>query len=122
MTPRSLLSAGSVTEIVLVNCSAAYTRSLWLSGTSGSAAIPGACPAQAAWIEASAVAASNVERTRFMSGLLVGVRRRVSAGPGVGLVRRCGPGRRRVAEEEAHRRDLLPLRDDDLLGEPPELF
>src|ERR1700751_3319622 len=48
MTPNSLLSTGSVTETVLENCSAAYTRSRWLMGMSGVEGLPGAWPAKPA--------------------------------------------------------------------------
>jgi hypothetical protein len=41
MTPSSALSTGSVTEIVFENCSAAYTRSRWLTGYAESATEPG---------------------------------------------------------------------------------
>src|SRR5262249_39906489 len=42
MTPRSLLSAGAVTETLFENCSAAETRSRWLTGVSGAEAAAGA--------------------------------------------------------------------------------
>src|SRR5689334_11664906 len=75
MTPSSLFAAGSVTDTVFENCSAAYTRSRWLIGTSGSAAPPGACPAQADWIDSSPVA-SNAANVRFISLLLACMRDR----------------------------------------------
>src|SRR3954453_6399867 len=47
ITPNSVLSAASVTETVLENCSAAYTRSRWVIGISGADTGPGTCPANA---------------------------------------------------------------------------
>src|SRR3954468_20142451 len=87
MTPSNVLSAGSVTEIVFENCSAAYTRSRWLIATSFSAAPPGACPAKAidaltsaartpaangmlccTWYSGRRVVASGVERYPELTG------------------------------------------------------
>src|SRR5258708_31634409 len=133
MTPRSLLSAGSVTETVLENCSAAYTRSRWLIGTSGAASEPGAWPAQADATARRLVAASNMANSdaRLTSLRLVHVHRGVghclsdlsvtrnSRGRLVGRRHRRG---QRLPDRKPHRGDLLLLRDDDLLGKAPDLL
>src|SRR5262249_45895856 len=61
MTPSSVLSAGSVTETVLENCSAAYTRSRWLTGISGAEAGPGAWPADAGAMGKAAAANTTAD-------------------------------------------------------------
>src|SRR3954454_21413530 len=129
MTQRSRLSAGLVTETVLENCSVAYTRSRWLTGTSGSEAAPGAWPAQAARTVSRAVIASHVVRiVRFTLAPRRRIHRVVSPVLDVG---RFGRGREvsrwhgrgdGLTDRQSHHSDLLLLGDDDLLGQAPELF
>src|SRR6266446_6993272 len=110
MTPSSLFAWGSITETVLENCSAAYTRSRPLTGMSGAVAAPGACPAKDG--TAISAAADRAANERDISVLLWHV--------GRDLRRRRAAGRQRIAQRQVHHRDLLLLVDDDLLREPPQ--
>src|SRR5215467_131793 len=92
MTPRFLLLDGSITEIVLENCSAAYTRSRALTAKSGAFAANGACPAPAC------APASRKTKTAQRQPLIIASLRRG-----------------RALQQGPHVGDLLPLLDDDRL-------
>ena len=128
MTPSSLLSAGSMTDTVFENCSAAYTRSWWLIGTSGAEAADGACPAEAAALARHKAAppssAGTIDIAIIPLSLDISGPGRQAATPSRPRGPSAGRGRRRwgrrLAERQPHRGDFLLLIDDDFLSEAPQ--
>src|SRR5262245_66637633 len=95
MTPRFLLLEGSITETVLENCSAAYTRSRAPTAKSGAFAAKGTWPAPP-----GVAARRRTKGARRPPFILASLRRG------------------RPVQERPHVGDLFPLLDDDRLRQP----